>query len=155
MSELQDYLKEVANAETWLTRSLGYKGTFSETGRRTAVLLQRVFRGLHHLNSTSLAKVDWSGWCVEFVYDTELATVDRDILTKLVVIAHQMQLRVAVEGAAYRYMRLTFHLRTKRDGSIMERCPRITDVVAKYTADFPALDDIGASNGSVPEVVWS
>lgn len=155
MSELQDYLKEVSNAETWLTRSLGYKGTFSETGRRTAVLLQRVFRGLYHLNSTSLAKVDWSGWGVEFVYDTELATVDWDQLTLMVILAHQMQLRMTIKGAAPGYLRLTFSLRTEREGSIMESCSRIEEVVSRYTADFPALDDIGASNGAVPEVVWS
>lgn len=117
-----------------------YKGEFSELGKRAALLLDTVW-GMHHLNSTSLKKVEWGNkdW-IEFVYDRPLATVDFDELTKLVVLAHQFMLRVAIEGAAPRYLRITIHLRKNRDGLLVDRCPHIGDVVKYHATRYPEIE---------------
>ncbi|MCA9980461.1 MAG: hypothetical protein KDD89_06505 [Anaerolineales bacterium] len=120
----------------------GYKGEFSEVGRRAALFMDRMW-GVHHLNTAKLKKVDWSNdYWVEMVYDRQLTTVDGDDLTKLVILAHQMLLRVSVEGAAYRTnLRLVFHLRKNRDGNFADRCPHISDVVDLYTGRYSEIDN--------------
>jgi hypothetical protein len=134
------YQEEVERACEWLTGS-GYKGEFSEVGKRTAVLFNRVF-GLHHLHHTSLRKVNWGNdYFIEFVYNRELATFDFDTLTVLVVLAHQLMLRVSIRGAAPGYVRLQVNKRiTRTEGRISERHPHIGDVVERLVNAYPAID---------------
>lgn len=151
--ESLSYFEEVERAQRWLINNCNAKD-FSELGARTAVFLQRVYKGIYHLNSTSLRKVDWSNeYGMQMVIDHELATVDYDLLTMMVVLAHQMQLRVAVTGAAPKYLRLTFSLRPERNGAIMEYCPDIEAVVSKYVAKYPALDRLQGVPTAVSEFV--
>jgi hypothetical protein len=142
------YQEEVKRACDWLTGS-GYKGEFSELGQRTAVLFERLW-GLHHLHHTSLRKVDWSNdYWIEFVYNHELATYDFDSLTILVVLAHQLMLRVSISGAAPGYVRLQVNKRTTRtEGRISERCPHIGDVVERLVKAYPAIDSEVQQDGA-------
>ena len=136
------YQEEVKRACEWLTGE-GYKGEFSEVGQRTAVLFNRLW-GLHHLHRTSLRKVNWGNdYVIEFVYNRELATFDFDSLTVLVVLAHQLMLRVNITGAAPGYLRIQVHKRTTRtEGRMYERCPHIGDVVERLVKAYPAIDEM-------------
>ncbi len=105
---------------------------FSELGEQVAEFLDVIW-GLHHLNKTSLFKVKWHNetW-VEVVIDKTMATVDNNDLTRLVVIAHNMMLRVELKGVGPGYLKLTFHqrtLRTLEEGRYWDWCPTIENHV--------------------------
>lgn len=111
-----------------------YPGEFSELGANVALFLDR-WQGLHHLNNTSLKKVDWSNetW-IEFTYDLSMATVDNGDLTSLVVLAHAMMLRIDLRGIGPGYVKLMFHQRTSRDRAdgINGWCPTIEEHVRLF-----------------------
>lgn len=93
-----------------------YKVTCSPLGRLAADILGYAFAGIYHLNARSLGKANWA--CERYVtvtLDRELATFDGMELTMLAVLAHDAAVRVSVEGASPRHLRLHFHLR-ERDG---------------------------------------
>ena len=70
-----------------------------------------VFRGRHHTQSVEFAK---GCYCIKFYQD--LTTWDMNILTKVVVAAHDLGLRVDAEPNGMRGMRLMIHNRKQRDG---------------------------------------
>jgi len=123
----------------WLQR-ITTKSDFSDLGGKVAYFLDTLF-GLHHLSTTSLKKVDWNNKNhTEFVYHRSLATVDDNDLTRLVVIAHQMMLRVSIEGIGPGYLRIMFHESTSRnrEDGIFKWCPTAIDhvkMIAKYYPD--------------------
>lgn len=109
---------------SWIKAS--FKVKMSPLGKAVANLLGRVFMGIYHLDSRALKRVNWEDpYYVEFIYDASLATVDFNSLTTLVIFAHDMKIRVDIQGCGPRYMRMLFHQRTKRTGSLSERCPTI------------------------------
>ena len=96
----------------------------SPLGLAVAQLLDDVW-GLHHLYAGTLLAIDWAnthhltvdlGW-------TNLSTFDTDVLTVLVVRAHDLMLRVSIEPLDAKYLRLVFHLRTQRRGDVGKRMP--------------------------------
>ncbi|HEA68556.1 hypothetical protein LCGC14_0944780 [marine sediment metagenome] len=108
----------------WIKRSL--KKEMSPLGEAVANLLGRVFRGIYHLNSSALNRVNWDdGYFIKFIFDRDLATVDFNSLTALIVYAHDEKIRVSIEGCGPRYMRMLFHQRESREGDNSERCPTI------------------------------
>ena len=110
----------------WIERSL-QKPT-SKLGRDVADLLGDVFKGIYHLPSSALKKVDWEDeYCLQFTYYGFLSTVDFNKLTALVVLAHDRMIRISICGVGPGYMRLMFHQRNKRTGSMSERYPTIED----------------------------
>ena len=115
---------------SWIKRSL--KKEMSPLGEAVANLLGRVHRGIYHLRTSALERVDWSNnqW-IEFVYDGNMATVDFPDLTMLVVFAHDEMIRVSLEGCGPRYMRMIFHQRDSREGGMSERYPTIEDHIEK------------------------
>jgi hypothetical protein len=123
-------------AVDWLKRQ--YKIEISELGANVAEFLDKMW-GIHNCNRTSLSKVDWSNdtW-IEVVIGKIMSTVDNNDLTRLVVIAHQMMLRIELKGVGPGYIKLQFHQRTRRennDGTFWRWCPHIEDhveMIAKH-----------------------
>lgn len=102
------------------------KKEMSPLGEAVANLLGRVFLGIYHLPHPALERVDWSNpYYIEFIYDGDLATVDFNRLTMLVVFAHDEMIRVSIQGCGPRYMKMQFHQRASRTGSMSERYPTI------------------------------
>ena len=111
---------------SWIKTSL--KKEMSPLGEAVADLLGRVFRGIYHLNTTSLNKVDWSNdYWIEFTIDRGLSTVDFNDLTALVVYGHDQMIRIELTGTGPRYMKMLFHQRKTRTGSMSKRYPTIED----------------------------
>ena len=110
----------------WIETSLKCK--CSPLGRNVADLLGDVFKGIYHLSHKALQQVQWGDeYVVEFTYHGDLETVDFNLLTILVVLAHDMMIRVSIRGVGPGYMRMMFHQRTNRTGSMGERYPTIED----------------------------
>lgn len=104
----------------------------SPLGRVVAELLDREI-GLHNIIPDIRGKVDWTcdymiaiPWPQHF----SLATIDGDRLTRLVVLTHDLMLRMEIIPRHYRWLELRFWQRTKRDGRLMERIPTTEDHVA-------------------------
>ncbi len=108
----------------WIEQSL--KKSMSPLGKNVADLLGDVFKGIYHLDTSALKRVDWlDNYCIEYTHWGDLATVDFNHLTELVVLAHDRMIRVNVRGIGPGYMKMLFHQRETREGSITERCPTI------------------------------
>jgi hypothetical protein len=110
----------------WIKAAFGVD--MSPLGIKVANILGRIFFGIYHLDSNALKRVDWANnnW-IEFVYRGDLATIDFDNLTALVVYSHDEMIRVCIDGQKKGYLKLQFHQRSKRSGSILERLPEIED----------------------------
>ena len=108
----------------WIQKQIKYD--MSELGKASADLLGDVFKGIYHLSYTSLLKVKWDdNYCIEFSYYGDLTTVDFNHLTILVILAHDRMIRVNLTGIGPGYIRMQFHQREKREGSMSERYPTI------------------------------
>lgn len=137
---------EVNNsAVDWLKRQ--YKNVeFSELGIAVATFLDKMW-GVHNLNRTSLTKVDWSNdtW-IEIVIGKLMSTVDNNDLTRLVIIAHDMMLRVEIVGVGPGYIKFQFHQRTSRqlvEGKYWAWCPTIEDHVQRLRKSHPGDASVG------------
>lgn len=99
----------------------------SDLGHQVADLLGDIHEGIYHLNYTSLKKTDWSDKnMIDVTLDITLATVDSNLLTRLVVLCHDRMLRLSIEGRAFRYLLLRFSQRTTREeGEFWKRCPTL------------------------------
>ncbi len=96
--------------------------------KNVADLLGDMFMGIYHLDYKALKRVDWSNdFHIKYIYYGDLATIDFDRLTILVVLAHDRMIRVSIQGVGPQRMKIIFHQREKRKGSMMERCPTIED----------------------------
>ncbi len=119
----------------WIETSL--KCRCSELGKNVADLLGDIFKGIYHLAHSSLQKTNWENeYCIEHTLYGELSTIDFNLLTILVVLAHDRMIRVTIRGIGPGYMRLMFHQRTKRTGSISERYPTIEDHVKQIREHY-------------------
>jgi hypothetical protein len=114
------------SGKRWIQHQIDYD--MSDLGKNVADLLGDVFQGIYHLNWTSLKKVKWNdSYCIEFVYYGELTTVDFNNLTILTVLAHDQMIRVSLRGIGPGYIKMQFHQRKSREGSMSERYPTIED----------------------------
>ncbi len=118
-----------AGAE-WISKSLRVS-TMSKLGRTVADLLGDVFCGIYHLDQKELCKVDWTdNYFIVFRLACSLSTFDNELLTKLVVLAHDRYLRVDIGAASKGKLELMFHLRCYRTGEISRRMPTMEDHLA-------------------------
>ena len=70
----------------------------SENARKTLIILSEVFGGLHHLEQSQLRHFDWfSDYFNEYLIGGSLATFDGQALTLLVIIAHDMAVRLEIQ----------------------------------------------------------
>lgn len=124
----------------WIENTL--KQPLSEFGRQVADLVGDVFLGIYHLTPRSLEKVDWQNDSfIQLVVPStnhDIATYDGNRLTMLVLFAHDRMIRIAVEGAAPGYLRLTFSPRYSRNKTdpCWKRHPTLEYHVAKLREHF-------------------
>lgn len=100
----------------WVKRQSFLKNPMSPLGENVADALGLVFRGIYHLSETSLRKVNWSHPShIRVVIGDELANVDYQILTEMVVVCNYLKLRFAIRGIAPGYVKVIFHQRQSRN----------------------------------------
>lgn len=75
------------------------------------LFIDYVFGGRHHTRSVEFAKC-----CYLIKFYQDLATWDGNILTKIVVAAHDLGLRVDAQPNGMRGMRVMIHNRKQREG---------------------------------------
>lgn len=92
-----------------------------------------IFGGAHHIPGPKHGGDnvrEWGeGWCV--ITSGDLATYDGDVLTRLVILAHDRLVRVAVSPTGMR-LRIEIHQRGARTGSVWERHPTIETAVDNW-----------------------
>lgn len=124
---------EYAGAD-WIERQLKHTqpgAQMSDLGKNVADLLGELFLGIYHQDRQAL-KVDWTNPSyIEIVIYGEMSTFDYDHLTRLVFLAHDYAIRVEIQAAAPRYLRLIFSQRT-REGDIYRRHPTIEDALTSW-----------------------
>jgi hypothetical protein len=113
---------------SWIESRSGRK--CSPLGKKVAVLLAYVAGGGIYNAPIKHENVKWDDpQCVEVVWSGSLISWDSPSLSKLWIAANRMMLRVEVEGAAYRFLRLTFHERRTRTGSLMTCLPTCEELI--------------------------
>ena len=118
----------------WLARHLRTELTpFQE---KVADIIGMVAGGIYN------APINWKSAEIDsrfvvVIWRGDLSTWDFDALTKLVLLAHAARIRVSIEAAAYRYLRIMFHPR-KHDGWFGQRHPSIAEAVASFSEYLPA-----------------
>jgi hypothetical protein len=121
----------------WVARQ-PYGANISPAGRAAADLLGDAFLGIYHLNERSLAKVNWANpEGITVTIGAIISTVDDNILTRLVVLAHDRVLRVQIQGVGNGYLRVSIHQRT-REGNLYEYCPTLEDHAATLRNHYGA-----------------
>lgn len=104
------------------------KKPLSAEGERIARYVDWVFNGIYH-EQRAVLRTDWNDTFVTLTISTHLATYDADLLTRIVVGAHDFCLRVAVEPATPTYLRLFISTR-EREGRLYFRHPTIEAALA-------------------------
>lgn len=125
--------REKPGCVEWLERSHGV--SVSEHGEKVAVILGRIFRGLHNA-PINHKKIPWNdeGYIEVSCACGELATHDFDGLTSLVFLAHHFGVRVAVRPNM-RNLILAFH----KPGSIYicKPHPTLEEAVSGFRSRNP------------------
>lgn len=122
-------------------RSLHKGLALSPLGAKVADLLDAVWSGIYHLPASLIDRVDWTDdYCITVVVPGHaLATVDFDLLTRLVVLCHDAALRLEIGSANPRNVRLTFHQR-QRTGGMSKRHPTMEEATHGIREDYPAFE---------------
>jgi hypothetical protein len=103
----------------------------SPFGVRVADLLGEWACGIYHI-SGAISKTDWSDdFYIAINYDGTLDTFDNGNLTRLVMLAHWMCIRVEINSLNFRYMKISFSDR-KRVGDLYNRHPTIDEAVERF-----------------------
>lgn len=99
--------------------------------KRAEAVLECAFYGLHHCPDIKKqpASGDFARWEVNNF--GMLATFDSDILTRLVVAAHDKCVRVSIQSSGPRMVKIVLHPRHGREGDFSRRHPTIEDAIAK------------------------
>lgn len=102
--------------------------------RKALILLSNLCHGLHHVGDNQVKRIltKNSNWCVEYL-GGHLATFDGQELTILVLLAHDMAVRVEIQPCNFRYFKIYFHERV-RDGDLSKRHPTIEQVLESWRA---------------------
>lgn len=100
----------------------------SEFETRVAHILGFAFGGLHNYPG-NLHRGEWEQDRVAVTTWHDLATFDGPALTRLVVLCHDECIRLDIQPAM-RHLRLVFHPRQGRDGSVWQRHPTLEDAAA-------------------------
>jgi len=102
--------------------------TVSEHGARCAEFVHWFYRGWHHFPQ-QVERVKWDNRFVEWVHRYgDLCTFDSPDLTTLVLMAHDLCIRVEIEPAM-RYLRIRLH-------------PRDLDAIAGGWAGHPTMETV-------------
>lgn len=109
-----------------------YAPEISRIGAKTADILDYVFQGIYHVETSSLKKATWDAayYAMIRIAYRHWSTYDTDTLTRLVVIAHEMCVRVEINPCNPTHLELLFHER-QRNGDISERHATIESAIEK------------------------
>lgn len=105
----------------------------SEFGLKVAGILDDIW-ALYNIPRQTRRSDFTSSDRVEVMWDRELSTFDFDALTQLVIRCHDACVRLTVLPASPKTMRLMFHPRLGREGSMYERHPTIEQAVEQVRA---------------------
>ncbi len=103
------------------------KGSFewSEDQKYCIQFLEDLFGGAHHLSG----KMYSFGVGVQYVViNTSFATFDSNLLTRLVILAHDRCVRVEIVPRAFRYLSIEL-FRRKREGRMSDRHPTMEEAI--------------------------
>lgn len=127
----------------WVARGPWKGKTMSPLGHAVADVLGVVYRGIYHLQPAAIDACDWSSiYRVRIAVLSDLCTYDGDELTRLVVLCHDMLLRLEVAPAGPQRLGLSFFQRARRTaGSIGERMPTLEDHAAMIRRDYTITED--------------
>jgi hypothetical protein len=110
----------------------------TEVERRIARVLSRAYRGMHHVPGWEKRKSADTGFRV--VIPPGISTFDLDVLTRLVVAAHDEAVRVEIVPAGPRDLALYLHPR-QREGRMYERHPDLdAGVLAARDGGTPQVE---------------
>lgn len=100
--------------------------------KKSLILLSNLCGGLHHLGDNQVRRIlkENDSWCVKYLAG-HLATYDGWELTKLVLLAHDMAIRVEIQPCNFRYFTILFHER-QREGEFSRRHPSIEQVLQAW-----------------------
>lgn len=100
----------------------------SDLGARVAIILDR-WKGIHNVSKT-LSKAEWdNAHYISFPIYGGLSTFDSNGLTKLVFLAHDLCVRLEIEGASNKYLRLIFSIRERSEGDWWNHHPTLEQAV--------------------------
>jgi hypothetical protein len=115
---VQPRLKMSYAGAAWLRKNLSYEKkprTLSRFGEAVADLLGFVWAGLYHMPHETITRADWSNErSIEIRIGDTLATWDFNELTRLVILSHDMGIRVQVGSCSNRTMSVFFSARDGR-----------------------------------------
>ena len=101
----------------------------SPFGKEVADLLGKLYDGIYHISS-EVMKADFSGerYVAVTVSDGKgrFSTFDSNLLTKIVLLAHDAGIRAGIEAATHGYLKLTF-MRVDRNGFFVDRHPSLSE----------------------------
>lgn len=113
----------------WMRSS---KKEMSPFGERVADMLGEVFAGIYHV-SNEVWKADFTGKkyiAVTFYENGGFATYDSDHLTRLVLLAHERNIRVCVRAATHAYLKIEF-MEVDRSGFFADRHPSLAEALLR------------------------
>lgn len=114
----------------WLQGHAFMEGkTISPLGIEVANILGYVGRGLYNA-PISIKKIDWTdNYCIQVIWSTDLCSWDRFDLSALWVCCCRRKIRLEIDAAAPGRLRLTFHQRRSREGTVDKRLPDCEEII--------------------------
>lgn len=120
-----EYIKNIEGSQ--LLRGMFPELNMSEIGKTSANFLGIVFSGIYHVPDRSLRKASWDRkFFCEITIPMRLATWDSNYMTRAVVVAHDMALRLEIFPSCHGYMKWIITKR-KRGHLICEECPTMEE----------------------------
>jgi hypothetical protein len=102
----------------------------SPLGRKVALILTQLFGGMHHVSSSQIAKMDWKNdHYMQYNHFGSMATFDGNMLTRLVLLAHEHCCRIEIRPCNFKSIRIAFSWRDGRDGPLYSRHPTIKEIL--------------------------
>lgn len=120
-------MSKFAGAE-WVRR-VHPDANMSTLGALVADVIGQITRGIYHV-SQEIERVDWSNeGFIEWRTRASFATFDGSHLTELVVLAHDLCLRVEIRPMSNSTVAVCFSPRSSRRGAVHARHPALEDHV--------------------------
>jgi hypothetical protein len=111
----------------WLAEMLAARNRppMSPLGKDVANLLGQLYFGIYHIDKQVMKTIwDPNDYIELVVRDSNFATFDPNMLTRLVVLCHDKAIRCEISSRGFGYLMLRFH-RRNREGSFSQRHPTI------------------------------
>lgn len=134
------------DARSKRARRLTTASHMSELGKAVADVLGLVWQGIYHLDEAALMRVRWDDqYLVEVPVRHGLATFDRGDLTWLVIVCHDLMLRMEIDVHRPGHLLLRFWQRRQREGSLFERMPTLEQHAETLRRAYQIVTEPGGS----------